>query len=132
MTTPSKDELERQKLALEIRELQRRWWQRPAYLLPIVLGSLTVLAGILSGFFNLERWQLQRDINALRAEKSALIEKENAFLEASKAVLKQIEEMEARAARRAEQRREELETIKRHSPVPLFEIPTPTPTTDSN
>lgn len=75
--TPSKDELERQKLTLEILELQRKWWQRPVYLsvlLPMVLAILTVLAGILSGYFNRERRQLARDIEILKEEKSALIE----------------------------------------------------------
>jgi hypothetical protein len=93
---PSKDELERQKLALEIQELQRRWWQRPVYLsilLPILLASLTVLAGILSGYFNRERTQLTQDIEALKAEKSQLIEKTRDLAIEKAATLKRLQEM---------------------------------------
>jgi len=120
---PSKDELERQKLALEIRELQRKWWQRPVYLsilLPIALASLTILAGILSGYFNRERMQLARDIEALKAEKTALIERETARFEATRASLKRWEKID-------EESRKVLEAFRQQLPLVPFAIPTPTP-----
>jgi hypothetical protein len=84
--TLSKDDLETQKLALEIRELQRAWWQRPAYLatlIPIVLGSLTFLAGILSGYFDRERIHLKSEVEGLKREESALLETQNLIRQAN-------------------------------------------------
>jgi septal ring factor EnvC (AmiA/AmiB activator) len=52
-----KQELERKKLALEIRELSRPWFQKPAYLaglLPALIGIATVLVAWNSGYFNLQ------------------------------------------------------------------------------
>jgi len=95
---PSKDELERQKLALEIRELQRKWWKRPGYisaLLPIMLASLTVLAGILSGFFDRERAKLQNEIAILRDEKSALLEAQSAIHKANEDAEKRLADLTA-------------------------------------
>lgn len=96
MKTPSKDQLERQKLALEIRELQRKWWQRPVYLsalLPMVLAALTVLAGILSGYFDRERAKLNSDISALKKEKDALIERTSALSNEINRSLQQLAKM---------------------------------------
>jgi hypothetical protein len=57
--------LERQKLLLEIRELNRSWWQKPAYIAaiaPFFLGVLTVTIGYWTGYFNAvsERLTAQR------------------------------------------------------------------------
>jgi len=89
----SKDELERQKLELEIRELERKWWQRPVYLsilLPVALAALTVLTGILSGYFNRERKQLASDIEALKREKNALVQNVNDLATKNKEDLKEL------------------------------------------
>lgn len=91
---PSKDDLERQKLALEIQELERRWWQRPVYLsilLPVVLAALTVLAGILSGYFNQERRRLKDDVALLKKQKSDLVQNANSLAAENKAAREQLQ-----------------------------------------
>jgi len=53
--------LERKKLALEIADLERSWWKRPAYVLaalPTVLAFGTLLVGALSGYFSAQLTKL--------------------------------------------------------------------------
>lgn len=106
---PSKEELERRKLTLEIGELERQWWQRPVYLsilLPMVLAALTVLAGILSGYFDRERTELKRNVEALNREKSALLETQNVIRQANANAEKDLKEITERVDRLRDQQME--------------------------
>ena len=111
--TPSRDDLELQKLALEIRELQRAWWQRPVYLsilLPVVLGSLTVLAGILSGYFDRERTQLKRSIESLKRENTALLQAQSVIRQASADAEKRLRNFNEKYQLQSEQLNKILQT----------------------
>ncbi len=60
-------ELQREKLLPDIRDLKRPWWQKASYiaaLAPVFLGSLTVFVGYQTGYFNAlnERLTAQRVI----------------------------------------------------------------------
>lgn len=62
---PSDQELQREKLLLDIRDLKRPWWQKASYiaaLAPVFLGCLTVFVGYQTGYFNAlnERLTAQR------------------------------------------------------------------------
>lgn len=76
-------ELQARKLDLEIKELSRPWWKKPAYLsalFPLFLGVLTIFVAYNRGFFDteaarleLKRERLQRDVDAFTAERDRLI-----------------------------------------------------------
>ncbi len=71
----SKEELERRKLELEIAELDKPLWLRPAYLavaLPIVLSILAFLSALLSGYFDRERAALRVEIRQLSDNRDSL------------------------------------------------------------
>ena len=58
--------LESRKLELEIRDLQRKWWQKPAYLqilLPVCIALISAGAALLiaytNGFFDSQRAKLR-------------------------------------------------------------------------
>src|SRR5689334_18863799 len=80
---PTSDDLERQKLLLEIRELQWSWWQRPSYIaafLPAILGGLTLFVGYKTGYFNAvserlaaQRLLLDRDVKDFTNQKEHLV-----------------------------------------------------------
>src|ERR1039458_2013235 len=64
----TKANLETEKLKLEIRELNRRWWQRPTYLqalLPVLLVLITSVGALTlawtKGFFDAERARLRQE-----------------------------------------------------------------------
>ena len=112
----SKDELERKKLDLEIQELERKWWQRPAYLsilLPVVIAALTVLAGILSGYFNQERKQLTRDIQALKKEKDALTQNAKTLAVENEKALEQVNKLDVLNAKQTADYEKALEQLHR-------------------
>lgn len=108
----------------------------------MVLASLTVLAGILSGYFNRERVRLTRDIEALKGEKTALLETQKTIRQASadaKERLKELTEDYVRRDHQARQAYEELvaATLPGEDPEIIRKvaasflpkgIPTPTPT----
>jgi hypothetical protein len=61
---------EDEKLAAEIRELNRPWWQKAGYLgvlAPSTLALVTLLIGVYTGFF--EKKRLENDIKQLKTEK---------------------------------------------------------------
>jgi|GEM_PF-3508746 len=76
-------ELQARKLDLEIKELSRPWWQKPAYLsvlFPLFVGVLAVIVAYNRGFFDtqtalleLRRERLQRDIDTFTAERERLL-----------------------------------------------------------
>lgn len=71
----SKEELERRKLELEIAELRKPLWLRPAYVgvsLPIVLSILAFLSALLSGYFDRERAALRVEIKQLVEHRDSL------------------------------------------------------------
>ncbi|MGA2466973.1 MAG: hypothetical protein ABSH06_21815 [Thermodesulfobacteriota bacterium] len=76
-------ELQVRKLNLEIKELTRPWWQKPAYLsalFPLFVGILALFVAYNRGFFDtqaalleLKRERLQRDVDTFTAERDRLI-----------------------------------------------------------
>ena len=76
-------ELQARKLDLEIKELSRPWWQKPAFLsalFPLFIGALAVFVAYNRGFFDtqaalleLKRERLQRDVDTFTAERNRLI-----------------------------------------------------------
>lgn len=96
----TKEDLERRKLELEIADLGRAWWKRPAYLgvlIPIVLGTLTFFAGILSGFFDRERTRLKHENQSLERENTALLAAQDAIRQASAEAQKRLDELNAQS-----------------------------------
>ena len=81
----TKDQLERDKLSLEIAELQREWWKRPAYIaafFPSVLALLTLAYGLGNGYFDAEfarlenkKYELERETRLLEERKTRLLER---------------------------------------------------------
>ena len=72
----TKEELEIRKLELEIRDLARSPFLRPAYmaaLLPIVLATLGFLSAWLSGYFSDERAKLKQETAQLQSERATLV-----------------------------------------------------------
>jgi hypothetical protein len=70
----SREELELRKLELEVRELERSPWLRPAYLaalLPIVLATLGFLSAWMAGYFSDERAKLKQDTAQLKLDRDA-------------------------------------------------------------
>ena len=71
------------KLDLEIKELSRPWWQKPAFLsalFPLFVGVLAVFVAYNRGFFDtqaalleLKRERLQRDVETFTTERNRLI-----------------------------------------------------------
>src|SRR5437867_11630713 len=80
----SQDELEKQKVALEIEQLREPWWRRPGYLaiaLPGLLAFATLIVGVSTGFF-----KNQYDLIQIKNEKAGL---EQRLLEQDKQKLNQ-------------------------------------------
>lgn len=81
------EDLEREKVQLEIEELKRHWIKKPQYLqvlLPTVLAIFSLLYAITSGLFSskqelleLNKRQLETDIINFQKEKKSLIETNN-------------------------------------------------------
>src|SRR5712664_2343255 len=69
----SQDELEKQKLALEVEQLREPWWKRPGYL-AIVIPSLLALGAVIAGF-STRFFQNQYELIELKNER-ALREKD--------------------------------------------------------
>ena len=79
-----KKELEREKLILEIKELKREWWKKPAYiaaLFPSVLVLAVLIYGFTVGYFQTSitklenrKRDLQEEITDLEQRKSKLSE----------------------------------------------------------
>ena len=80
----TKDELELKKLGLEIVELERPWWKRPAYILaalPTLLAVMALSVGFLNGFFSAQLTKLENQKHDLEAQVK-LVGEERTALEA--------------------------------------------------
>lgn len=99
---PQKEELEREKLLLEIQKLKDPWWKNPAYILaglPTMLAILTLIYGFTNGYFQAtaiklenQKHALQADINKFSELKGELERQNKDFsdkLETSRAALKE-------------------------------------------
>ena len=63
--------LERRKLALEIADMERAWWKRPAYLLaalPTMLAIAALSVGFLNGFFSAQLTKLDNQKHDLEVQ----------------------------------------------------------------
>lgn len=63
--------LQRKKLALEIAEMERRWWKRPTYILaalPTLLAVVALSVGFLNGFFSAQLTKLENQRHDLEAQ----------------------------------------------------------------
>lgn len=65
---PSAAELERRKLALEIRDLERPLWTRPGFIIPLLAAVLSIGTGYFSGWFDIQRTRLQNERSELRQD----------------------------------------------------------------
>lgn len=73
------DELNKKKLELEIAELVRPIWQRPAFITPVIAALLSVMLAYFSGWFDVQltrlsnqRHDLEQDIAKFQREKSEI------------------------------------------------------------
>src|SRR5215207_2595796 len=77
-----KAKLELEKLNLEIQDLRRDWWKKPAYiaaLFPTFLALLTLVYGFSNGYFQAmavklenQKYDLQKDVEKLNKDKEIL------------------------------------------------------------
>jgi hypothetical protein len=73
----SKDELELEKLRIEVEQLRNRWWSKPTYLallVPICIAFFTFLGAVFSGYLSSERANMQAEIEQLRRERTSFAE----------------------------------------------------------
>jgi hypothetical protein len=99
---PSKEDLEREKLQLEIAELKRRWWRRASTLasfLPsltvAVLGTLLgVGVGWWTGFFDIQRMDLSAQRHNLEAQTRDLKAEEKGLIGKRAELLGQVSQLE--------------------------------------
>src|ERR1017187_8059103 len=96
---PTSEELQREKLQLEISEL-RHWWRRPTYIqgilsvtVAVIASTGTLVVGYVNGWFDVQRGRLemqrsavQRDIDQL-TEKTDSLHRQIAGLEGEKHTL---------------------------------------------
>lgn len=78
-----KKALELKKLALEIAEMERPWWERPNYILaalPTLLAVIALSVGFINGYFSAQltkldnqKYDLQRQIREFESTRDALI-----------------------------------------------------------
>jgi septal ring factor EnvC (AmiA/AmiB activator) len=67
----TKVDLELKKLALEIADLERPWWKRPAYILaalPTLLAVVALSVGFLNGFFSAQLTKLENQKHDLEVQ----------------------------------------------------------------
>lgn len=77
-----KEELERQKLALEIKELNRPYYLRHQFIAifgPIMVALIGLLGIMLSNYYNDEKVNLEENIKALKAKQKILLSHTKAF-----------------------------------------------------
>lgn len=81
---PTKEELERKKIELEIKDLERPFWKRPTYILsalPTILAIIGLLYGFANGYFSAtsakleaQKLKLETDISKFETTKKELNE----------------------------------------------------------
>jgi chromosome segregation ATPase len=62
------DDLEKRKLELEIAEMSRPMWSRPAFITPVIAAVLSIGLGYFSGWFEIQSKQLKLDRSTLQKE----------------------------------------------------------------
>jgi len=81
--TETKEDLEKEKLRLEIAELNKAWWKKPAYiaaLFPTILALTALIYGLANGYFQASFVKLENQTHAVQVRKEQL-EKDLAELE---------------------------------------------------
>lgn len=72
---PQKEDLEREKLRLEIEQLKEVWWKKPAYMLaalPTLLAVLSLIYGFANGYFQATAVKLENQKHELAVQKGEL------------------------------------------------------------
>lgn len=110
--------LQLKKLALEITDLERPWWKRPAYILaalPTMLAFGTLLVGAFTGYFQAaytklenQRHDLEAQIKEFEAKRDGLVKE----LEAKTMEGKSLRDYGHYQAYRSHKCEEELEALK--------------------
>ena len=75
-----KENLEIEKLQLEVAQLRNRWWTKSAYLgllLPIIIAILSFLTAQSTGYFDKEKEKLGKEKEVLMAEVKILTERKS-------------------------------------------------------
>jgi hypothetical protein len=70
-----KEELEREKLLLEIEQLKEPWWKKPVYMLaalPTLLAALSLIYGFANGYFQATATKLENQRHDLQVQKDKL------------------------------------------------------------
>jgi len=70
-STATKEELERKKIELEIKDLERPFWKRPVYVLaalPTILAVVTLSVGLFNGYFSASLTKLENQKHDLEAQ----------------------------------------------------------------
>ena len=70
-STATKEELERKKIELEIKDLERPFWKRPVYVLaalPTLLAVATLLVGLFNGYFSAALIKLENQKHDVEAQ----------------------------------------------------------------
>src|SRR6266481_4093415 len=71
MESDERDSLQLKKIALEIAEMERAWWKRPAYILaalPTILAIIALSVGFINGFFSSQLTKLENQRHDLEAQ----------------------------------------------------------------
>lgn len=78
----TREELERKKIELEIKDLERPFWKRPVYVLaalPTMLAVVTLSVGLLNGYFSASLTKLENQKQSLEVQKHDLETEIKAF-----------------------------------------------------
>lgn len=107
----AKEELELQKLLLEIKQLEESWWKKPTYILaalPTVLAIGTLLVGIFTGYFQATALKLENQKHDLEVEVKQFASQKHELHHANQQLLAEREDLNLKI----EQTRKNLEDIK--------------------
>jgi chromosome segregation ATPase len=81
--TPAKEDLETEKLRLEIADLKKRWWKRPVYiaaLFPTLLALTTLIYGFSNGYFQAASERIKAENVKLENQQHDLKKEVEAFI----------------------------------------------------
>ena len=95
----TKEELERAKLLVEVEELKRDWWKKPAYIgafFPTVLAFTTLLYGFANGYFQASFVKLENENFKLEKQKTGLLNQISEFEQKKTEIQAQINDMQNR------------------------------------
>jgi len=83
MDSDEKHSLELRKLALQIADLERPWWKRPAYILaalPTLLAIVALSVAFFNGFFSAQLTKLENQRHDLEAQVTEFEEKKSVII----------------------------------------------------